>query len=132
MEVTDMGTNLRTQLSKKSPYYISKHRRLELTHFCLQYPEWKEYLSQIKVRGDQDEWSDPTGEEAIKRIIFREKMHLVEECCRLAGPDIYEYLLRAVAYGDSYTLLSTKQNIPCGRDYFYDRLHKFFFILSQK
>lgn len=59
-----MGTNLRTTLSKKNPYYISKHRRLELVHFCLQYPEWCEYLTSIKNKGTQDEWSDPTSEES--------------------------------------------------------------------
>lgn len=127
-----MGTNLRTGLSKSNPHYISKHRRLELTHFCLQYPEWREYLAHVGRKGSQDEWSDPTSEEAIKRVIFSEKMHLVEECCRQAGPDIYEYLLEGVTEGHSYVKLSTQKQIPCSRDYYYDRFHKFFYILSQK
>lgn len=127
-----MGTNIRTTLSRKNPYYISKHRRLELVHFCLQYPEWKEYLASIKLCGDQDEWSDPTGETAIKRVLYSRNIDMVERCVRLAGPDIYEWLLRAVIYGESYVLLSTKYGIPCSRDYFYDRYHKFWFLLSQE
>ena len=127
-----MGTNLRTTLSKKNPYYISKHRRLELVHFCLQYPEWKSYLSSIRIPRETEEFADPTSEEAIKRIIFSRNIDLVEQSAKIAGGEIWEYLLRAVTHGDSYVLLSTKYFMPCSKDYFYDRYHKFWFILSQK
>lgn len=127
-----MGTNLRTNLKKSNPYYISKHRRLELTHFCLQYPEWVEYLANIPVPKDTDEFADPTSEEAIKRIIFKKNINLVIETSKIAGGEIHEYLFKAVAYGYSYTLLSTKYCIPCSRDYFYERLHRFFYLLSLK
>ena len=128
-----MGSRkVRTSLSKDNKYYISKERRLELIHFCLQYPEWKRYLENVRLLKETDEWDDPTGEEAIKRYYASKSIELVEECCSLAGADIYEYLLRSVAYGESYVLLSTKYDIPCGKNYFYDRYHKFWFILSQK
>ena len=127
-----MGTNLRTRLSRANPYYISKHRRLELVHFCLQYPEWKEYLQTINCNGTQDEWSDPTSVEAIKRLIYKQKVDMVERCCKMAGSDIYEYLLRSVTYGEPFVKLQTKDNIPCSKDYFYDKYHKFWFLLSQE
>ena len=127
-----MGTNIRTTLSKKSPYYISKHRRLELVHFCLQYPEWKEYMRTIKNHGTRDEFSDPTGEEAVRRVLYSRNIDMVERCCHIAGPDIYEYLLRSVTKGESYVFLATKLGIPCSRDYFYDRFHKFWYLLSQE
>ena len=127
-----MGTNLRTNLKRSNPYYISKHRRLELVHFCLQYPEWKEYLSSIGRRGTTDEFSDPTGEEAIRRVLYSRNIDIVERCCKASGPDIYEYLLRSVTLGESYVLLATKYSIPCSKDYFYSRFHKFWFILSQE
>lgn len=127
-----MGTNLRTGLSKSNPFYISKHRRLELTHFCLQYPEWENYLTNIKLAGICNEWSDPTSDEAIKRFIFASQMKLVEDCCLIAAPDIYKYMLIAVTKGKSFANLSTMYDMPCGRDYFYERYHKFFYILSQK
>ena len=127
-----MGTNLRTNLKKSNPYYISKHRRLELVHFCLQYPEWKEYLATIKNHGTQDEFSDPTGEEAVKRVLYSRNIDMVEKCCMLSGPDIYEYLLKSVTSGVSYVFLATKYSIPCSKDYFYSRFHKFWFILSQE
>lgn len=127
-----MGTNLRTNLSKNNPYYISKHRRLELVHFCLQYPEWKAYLNNIRIPRETDEFADPTSSEAIKRIIFQRNIDLVEQTCKLSGGEIWQYLFRSVTLGESYVLLSTKYDIPCSRDYFYDRLHKFYFLLSQK
>ena len=127
-----MGTNIRTTLSKKSPYYISKHRRLELVHFCLQYPEWKGYLSSIKCRGSQDEFSDPTGEEAVRRVLYSRNVETIEVAARIAGADIYEYLLLSVTEDVSFPTLKTKYDIPCGADLFYNRYHKFWFILSQK
>lgn len=127
-----MGTNLRMALSKKNPYYISKHRRLELVHFCLQYPEWKSYLSSIKIPKETDEFANPTSDTAIKRLIFSRNIDLVERCVKIAGGEIWQYLLKSVAYGDSYVRLATKEGIPCSKDYFYDRYHKFWFILSQE
>lgn len=41
-----MGTNIRSNLSRKNRYWISRHRYYELKHFCLQYSEWlTEYRS---------------------------------------------------------------------------------------
>ena len=127
-----MGTNIRTTLSKKSPYFISKHRRLELVHFCLQYPEWKERLTNIRYPKETDEFSDPTSDDAIMRIIFERNIEMIERCAKIAGGEIWEYLFKSVTSGVSYVHLATKLDIPCSRDYFYDRYHKFWFILSQE
>lgn len=127
-----MATVIRKQLSKKSPYYISKHRRLELEHFCLQYPEWKAYLSSIKNHGRQDEWSDPTSEEAIKRYEMTKCIELVERCCHLVGDNIYDDLLQSVAYGESWVQISTGRYMTITRNDFYDIYHKFWYVLSQE
>ena len=123
---------VRTQLSKKNPYYISKFRRMELKYFCLQYPEWKKYLATIGKRGTSDEYSDPTGDEAVKRVIFSERLQQVERACMIAGSDIYKFLLMAVTEDLSYVNLRTMYDIPCSPDLFYDRYHKFWFVLSQE
>lgn len=40
-----MSKDVRSELSKRNKWHISKHKFLELKHFCLQYPEWhKLYL----------------------------------------------------------------------------------------
>lgn len=120
------------ELSKKNPYWISKHRRLELEHFCLQYPEWQERLNDICVKGSQDEWSDPTSDEAIKRFYYERSMRIVEEASREAGEDIAEFILKAVTEDRSFPNLSSYYDMPCGRDYYYERFRKFWYILSQK
>ena len=128
-----MGSmKVRTTLSKKSDYYISKNRRMELKYFCLQYDEWKGYLAWIDGRGGTDEWSDPTGEEAVRRIIFARNVQVVDDAANVAGGDIASFLKVAVTKDLSYVELKTKYEIPCGKDYFYDRYHKFWFILSRK
>ena len=123
---------VREVLSKSNAYYIPKNRRLELKYMCLQYPEWKRFLSVIGRRGTADEYSDPTGEEATKRVIFEKLCRVIERSSKLSGGDIYEYILKAVTEDISYPTLYSLYNIPCGRDYFYERYHKFWFILSQE
>lgn len=39
--------NEKPELSKKSPFYITKYRYYELKNFCLQYPDWKKALEQV-------------------------------------------------------------------------------------
>lgn len=44
--------NVRPEVSKKSKYYISRHRYYELKHLCLQYPELKKEVgddSRVKM-----------------------------------------------------------------------------------
>lgn len=38
--------NEKPELSKKSPFYITKYRYYELKNFCLQYLDWKKALEQ--------------------------------------------------------------------------------------
>ena len=37
---------MKSTVSKKNKYWISRHRYLELVHFCAQYDEW------IRIRND--------------------------------------------------------------------------------
>ena len=128
-----MGEKARTKVSKKNKYYISENRRRELKYFCLQYPEWKAMLSHIDCkRIHQDEWSDPTGEEAIKRTELANKMKLVEDCCVAADPDTWRYILLSVTEDIPYKTLYTIHEIPCSRKYFTERRLRFFYILSQE
>lgn len=43
---------------------------------------------------------------------------------------LYDYILKAVTEELSYTYLRTKLDIPCGRDMYYDRYRRFFWLLS--
>lgn len=133
-----MSTVIRTELSKKHPYWISKHRMLELKHFCLQYRDWEtEYREICVLRGHQNEFAgggqetDRTGELATEAVELDKKMRLVEDCCREAGDDIWEWLLKGVTEGLSFTWMEAN-GIPCGRDYYYIRYRRFFWLLDKR
>ena len=50
MEGGESVSYARSEISKKNPYWIPKHRYFELKHFCLQYPDWKnEYAALLGV-----------------------------------------------------------------------------------
>lgn len=137
-----MGTVIRPELSVKNKYYIDKHRHYELKHFCLQYPRWKKaYLecldnntplsTIVGVRGNTGVY-DPTAARAITRVYYAKRIHLLEEVAKEADNYLWHYILRAVTEGLSYTYLRTKLGIPCGRDMYYDRYRKFFWLLSEE
>lgn len=129
-----MSTVIRNQTSKNNPYHLSKHRYLELKHFCLQYPEWV-YVdhgrsgSVIKPCADI---SKPTENEALLRYEYAMKRKLIEDTCKEADHDIWRYLLVAVTQDRAYPYLQTVMDIPCGRDMYYDRYRRFFWLLSRK
>ncbi len=135
-----MGTDVRPEISKDDPYYISKHRYYELKHFCLQYPEWEqEYTAlgelanrSLRMRETPKEEGirDYTADLAIKRIALKDKMDIVRETCKKTDPYICEYLFKGVAYGKSFTYLHTTLGMPAEKKMYYSRYRKFFYILS--
>ena len=135
-------TKLKPELSKKNRYWISKHRYYELKHFCLQYKEWKAlYLSMSEpyhttIVPDSDhnniEWVDSTATTVIKRDYYLSKMRIVEETALRTDPQLYRYIFKGVTENVGYTYLKTVMNIPCGRDMYYDRYRKFFWMLDSK
>lgn len=136
-----MATVVRAEISENNKYWISKHRHYELKHFCLQYPEWKkEYLTlgvpsassaMLEVISSNHTPSDLTARYAIRRVYYAERIDLIEKIAREADKYLYEYILRAVTEGLSYTYLKSKLKIPCGKDMYYDRYRRFFWLLSE-
>lgn len=136
-----MTTLIRAAISEKNKYWIDKHRHYELKHFCLQYPHWKkeyEYysnispsisrFSQMSTDGTK---SDPTADKAIKRAYYSERIDLVEKAAKEADKYLHSYILKAVTEGLSYTYLKTIFQMPCGKDLYYDRYRKFFWLLNK-
>lgn len=134
-----MATTVRPTISEKNKYWIDKHRHYELKHFCLQYPIWKRLytgLGDVKVSSSVktirgDDISDPTSKIAMKRIFYKERIDLVENAAKETDEDLYPYILKGVTEGLSYNYLRTKLHIPCGRDMYYDRYRKFFWLLNK-
>lgn len=134
-----MATVIRAEISEKNKYWIDKHRHYELKHFCLQYPSWKRaYIELDGFNGRSDESysrsstpGDPTSKVVEMRDLYLERMDLVRRTAFEADPELATYIFRAVTEGLSYTYLRTKLAIPCGRDMYYDRYRRFFWLLSE-
>lgn len=136
-----MATVIRPEISEKNKYYIDKHRYYELKHFCLQYKEWKKayescndsiiFASSIERTPTSNTPSDLTAKYAMRKAIYGERMKMIEKAAMEADEFLYPYILKAVTEGLSYTYLKTKMNIPCGRDMYYDRYRRFFWLLSE-
>ena len=134
-----MATRIRPKISEKNKYWIDKHRHYELKHFCLQYPEWKKaYLTNGNLAAAPIERTpstnvpgDPTAKRAIKNTYYRERIELIEKTAMEADSALCDYILKAVTEELSYTYLKSKLKIPCGRDMYYDRYRRFFWLLSE-
>jgi len=132
--------NVRSTSMKK--YNISPHRFMELYHFCLQYNEWKDELAykcdgvksiQISDMPGAHSNSDTTNDIAIRRAALSEKGELIEKTAMEADADIHKYILKAVTNeGITYNYLHTVMGIPCGKDMYYDRRRRFYWLLSKK
>lgn len=135
-----MATLIRADISEKNKYYIDKHRHYELKHFCLQYPEWKKLylefsnpaisLSQMERMPSSNIPGDPTAKRAILKAQYAEKIELIEQAAKEADLYLWEYIIKAVTEGLSYTYLKSRLGIPCGKDLYYDRYRRFFWLLS--
>lgn len=136
-----MATVIRPVVSEKSKYYIDKHRYYELKHFCLQYNEWKKAYNsccEAVIFGSKFDSviasnapGDLTAKYAIRRAQYAERIKMIEQAARDADDFLHHYILKAVTEGLSYTYLKARLNIPCGRDMYYDRYRKFFWLLSE-
>lgn len=136
-----MATLIRPVISEKNKYHISKHRHYELKHFCLQYPEWKRLYSELDDVNiplsmmdripSSNMPGDPTSKRALLKIFYADKIGLIEQAAKEADQYLYEYILRAVTEGLSYTLLKSRLGIPCSRDTYYDRYRRFFWLLNE-
>lgn len=138
-----MTTRVRPELKKTHNYHISKHRYYELRHFCLQYGEWKEQIQSMEealhgARPSYDDttlgdvgFGDSTGNQAVRLTELKRNCELVEKAVLSSDRTLSKYLFMAVTKDISYVTLKTKYEIPCGKDMYYDRYRKFFWLLSQ-
>ena len=136
-----MATKIRPEISIKNKYHIDKHRHYELKHFCLQYPNWKRTyaicdepcvsVSTPNKIPSNNLPGDPTAKRAITKARLVERIDMIERVAKEADDQLYEYIIKAVTENLSYTYLKTKMNIPCGKDMYYDRYRRFFWLLNK-
>lgn len=133
---------MRAELSVKNEYRIEKHRYYELKHFCLQYPSWKRAYNSISLIGgttydfigsnsDCDRRSDITSRLAERRLGYNDKIQLIEKIAQESDPYLGDYILKGVTEQISYNQLKMRFEIPCGRDMYYNRYRRFFWLLDK-
>lgn len=136
-----MATVIRTSIATTNPWYIPKHRYLELKHFCFQYPEWRKERLEIESRisggfaGERiicAERSSPVERHQEQASQYEIKMHLVEKAAMEAGDDLWPWLLKGVTKECGYEYLHMTEGIPCCKDVYYRMYRKFFWILSRE
>lgn len=133
-----MSTTIRSETSKKNPYWIDRHRYYELKHFCLQYPIWKkiyEMTSSYSSRPPEliifsSDISDPVERCASAREFYGDRIKMLEDCADATDPVIGRYILAGVTEGMSYEFLRSRYDVPCCKDVYYGLYRKFFWILS--
>ena len=137
-----MGTNIRTSVAESNPYYISKHEYLMARHFALQYNDWKKRKREIETRvnyGFKMDLKNQNGllnrpvenaQEEAEKYFFR--IDLVEQSAKIAGGEIWEYLLIGVTTECNYNYLHLIKNMPCCKDVYYKMYRKFFWVLNHK
>lgn len=128
-------------LSEKNKYYLPKEEFLTVLHFALQYGNWVAELrvapdtskaivydtDKVQTSGD----FDPNAEMAMRRYELSKKRNLVDSIIQEVAPEIAEYLRLGVCYGFTFWQLK-ERGMPCERDMYYNRRHKFYWELARK
>ena len=127
--------------TERSRWWIPKEDFKTAVHWALRYPLWVAELSiepdtsraivydKDKVQTSND--FDATCELAMRREELSRKKDLLENVVRIAGPEIYKYLLIGVTEGLTVDELIDK-GMPCSKDYYVDRRQRFYYELSMR
>lgn len=134
-----MGTVIRSDISRKNPYWIEKYRFLELKNFCLQYPIWEKAYNSlcglssrpIDLVKFSNDIPDPTARCAEAMAKYSRWMGMIEDAASKTDPVIGIYILKGVTEGKSYEVMKAKENIPCCKDKYYELYRKFFWVLNE-
>lgn len=90
-------------------------------------------LSMDYGEGKGNNIGQPTENSALRNAQLVDKVQLIEQTAIEAAPDIYQYIILAVTNeGYTFNYLKMMKGLPCGKDKFYDRRRKFFYLLSKK
>lgn len=136
----------RVKAATKGRWALNKHEFYTAYHYALQYMDWldqynalKDSVGAIVTDGmpHGNTVGNPTQNLAIKRAELRQKMALIENTAMAADKSIWPWILLAVTKeGVTYASLACPSKsgddpIPCGKDMFYDRRRKFYWLLAK-
>lgn len=121
---------------------VTKHAFYQAYHFAMRYHEFRDVLKyKTNTMGSQEingmprgsRTGDATQNLAIIRQQAAKNVEMIEQTAIEASGELYQYILKNVTEeGASFKYLTTVMNMPAGKDMFYDRRRKFYFLLSKK
>ena len=104
-------------------YQLSKHVFGQAYHFAMQYKEWK--TEHYRITHNTNNY-DPVID---SRRLFLES---IEDTCRESDKFIWMYILKGVTEENTTYQRLRARGMPCGRNYYYDRRRRFYWLLSRK
>lgn len=66
----------------------------------------------------------------IRPELSTKNRYYIDKTAIEADPYLYGYIIKGVTESRSFTYLKTKLGISCGKDIYYDRYRKFFWLLN--
>lgn len=134
-----MSTKIRPETSKKTEYWIPKHRYYELKHFVMQYDDWKEALKESEsslispapTNSDKVQngaVSDRTAFKAFKSIIFSNNIQVVDKTAKETGKLGFMILRNVI---DERSWNERTDGEIASRDEYYKAYRKFFWLLDK-
>ncbi len=129
----------RSELSKKNKYYICPDRYKELLYFARQYISMKAELTRLRASypvapqvSVQHDISNPVPAIVESVAKLADQIAMIEECAYDADPDLWKWILTGITTGKSYEYLNLMMGMPASKDLYYDRYHRFFWLLDAK
>ena len=77
--------------------------------------------------------SSPTENVGVRLTELANKIALVEETAIEADPSLAKYILKAVTDENvTFNYLQQVMNIPCGKDMYYSKRRRFYWLMSRR
>lgn len=139
----------RNELSTRNPWYLPKHRFLELKHYCLQVPDWQKRIRELRasigptvpkmlgvVSGVKTYPGMPFEKEILECDQLRRKIDPIMESCDVVVKDIFlgrSALIELVTEDVGFEYVQQKYDLPISRDTWYRNYYrKFFWVLDKE
>lgn len=130
---------MKSEISKKNPYWIPKDRYLELKHWCHQYDQWKDdrnnllYLRAKNSQGEKiSEVFDPTFITATKLERLDKNISMVDTLVKEIFPNDWKIFKYCLVSDWSYDVASIHHRVTISRSEWYKRRREFFYWLDKR
>lgn len=132
---------MRSELSKKNPFWLPKERYLELKHYAKTYWDDKTELGlpepgvhyTMVTAAERTRYYDTSSTEqfVLKRAQMKDKVEKIEKAAFMVGGDIFGPFILWCIEGYSYDVINAQCLIACGRRQFYQMYRQFFWVLDK-